>query len=236
MTRGSSARAALAAAALRMFAERGIDAVSLREITAAAGQRNKSAAQYHFGAKEHLVREIFERNAREVNARRQRLLDALTAADRAPGVPALVDALIRPLAETVDEHSHYARFLAQVSLPPWIDALAAADPEVTSSIKAVFTALAERLDHVPAPVLRTRLALGMTLTVHALAACERGLSPGDPDNDRRTGLLTVNLVDSLVGSLTAAVSPAALDLLEGGSGAPTGGWTWPLLIGAEGGG
>ncbi|MFF2807025.1 TetR/AcrR family transcriptional regulator [Streptomyces sp. NPDC058000] len=236
MTRGTNARAAIAAEALRMFAERGIDAVSLREITAAAGQRNKSAAQYHFGTKEHLVREIFERNAHEVNARRQRLLDALSTRDPRPGVPDLVDALIRPLAETVDEHSHYARFLAQVSLHPWIDALAAADPEVTSSIQAVFTALAQHLDHVPTPILRTRLALGMTLTVHALAACERSLPPADPDNARRTALLTVNLVDSLVGSLTAAVSPAALDLLANGNDAPASGWTWPLLIGAEGGG
>ena len=35
----------------RLFAERGIEAVSLREVGAACGLRNNSAAQYHFGSR-----------------------------------------------------------------------------------------------------------------------------------------------------------------------------------------
>ncbi|NDZ80673.1 helix-turn-helix transcriptional regulator [Streptomyces sp. SID10853] len=53
-------------AAERLFAERGIDAVSLRTVGAEAGQRNTSAAQDHFGS-------------------RQALLDAITAARSAGG-------------------------------------------------------------------------------------------------------------------------------------------------------
>ena len=34
-----------------LFAEKGIEQVSLREIVAASGQRNLSAARYHFGLK-----------------------------------------------------------------------------------------------------------------------------------------------------------------------------------------
>ena len=35
----------------QLFAERGFRGVSLREIGLAAGQRNNSAAQYHFGSR-----------------------------------------------------------------------------------------------------------------------------------------------------------------------------------------
>ncbi len=54
------AREQMILAAERLIAERGIDAVSLREIGATAGQRNNSAAQYHFGTKEGLVAAIYE--------------------------------------------------------------------------------------------------------------------------------------------------------------------------------
>ena len=49
------AREAMIRAAERLFSERGIEAVSLREVGAVAGQRNNSAAQYHFGTREGLV-------------------------------------------------------------------------------------------------------------------------------------------------------------------------------------
>ena len=47
-------------AAERLFAERGIEGVSLRQIGAAAGNGNNSAVQYHFGSKDRLVQAVFE--------------------------------------------------------------------------------------------------------------------------------------------------------------------------------
>src|SRR4051794_41890454 len=41
-------------AAEALFAERGIEGVSLRQIGAAAGNGNNSAVQYHFGTKDRL--------------------------------------------------------------------------------------------------------------------------------------------------------------------------------------
>ena len=46
--------------AIRLFAQRGIDAVSLRTISTEAGSRNKSAVHYHFGSKLGIVEAIFE--------------------------------------------------------------------------------------------------------------------------------------------------------------------------------
>jgi AcrR family transcriptional regulator len=45
-------------AAERLFAEKGLAGVSVRDITLAAGARNQSALHYHFGCMEDLIREI----------------------------------------------------------------------------------------------------------------------------------------------------------------------------------
>ena len=43
-----------------MFAQRGIEAVSFRDLVTASGQRNVSAVTYHFGSREGLLRAIVE--------------------------------------------------------------------------------------------------------------------------------------------------------------------------------
>ena len=45
--------------ALRLFAEKGIDGVSMRAINVAAGSKNKSAVHYHFGNKLGILEAIF---------------------------------------------------------------------------------------------------------------------------------------------------------------------------------
>ena len=55
-------RAQLISAGERLFAERGIEVVSMREITRAAGQRNATALQYHFGDRRGLVRAILAKH------------------------------------------------------------------------------------------------------------------------------------------------------------------------------
>src|SRR3546814_3777931 len=48
----AATRARLVGTAERLFADRGIESVTLAEINIAAGQRNKNATHYHFGDKE----------------------------------------------------------------------------------------------------------------------------------------------------------------------------------------
>jgi AcrR family transcriptional regulator len=80
-----------------LFASRGIDGVSLREINRAAGQRNASALQYHFGDRNGLVRALVEKHRADTDPRRHALLDQYEAEgilDR----HALAAALVLPLA------------------------------------------------------------------------------------------------------------------------------------------
>ena len=65
-------RERIVAAAERLFAERGLDGVSLVEVGRAAGQRNRSAVQYHFGDKQGLVHAILDKHTPGIEARRKR--------------------------------------------------------------------------------------------------------------------------------------------------------------------
>ncbi|MCB0965301.1 MAG: TetR family transcriptional regulator [Ilumatobacter sp.] len=113
--RGDLARIALIEAAEQLFAERGIESVSLRDISAAAGQRNHSAAQYHFVDRAGLVAAVYEHRMRLVDERRRDLIDAIERdVPEGDRLEWLVEATIRPLVEVVDEtDGWYARFLVR---------------------------------------------------------------------------------------------------------------------------
>jgi AcrR family transcriptional regulator len=78
----------------RLFAERGIDAVSLRTLTAEAGV-NLASVHYHFGSKEALVTAVFDRRVDRLNRERLEMLDAVER--RAGGGPPLLEDVLRAL-------------------------------------------------------------------------------------------------------------------------------------------
>ncbi len=88
------------AAAERLFMEQGYSATSLREITAKA-RVNLAAVNYHFGSKERLVREVFERRLGPLNAARISMLDRLeSAANGGPlKVESIVEAIVMPAVQ-----------------------------------------------------------------------------------------------------------------------------------------
>lgn len=114
---GRETREQLLLTAERLFAQRGIDAVSVREILDAAGQRNKSAAQYYFGGRDGLITALVTARSEALNQRREVLLDELEAAGLQHGLRALCTVLVGPLAEALDEPgNHFLRFLARYQL------------------------------------------------------------------------------------------------------------------------
>ena len=67
------------AAAQMLFARHGVDAVTVQQIVAAAGQRNNAALHYHFGSKEELIRQLVVDGAAVLDERRQEMLRELEA-------------------------------------------------------------------------------------------------------------------------------------------------------------
>lgn len=79
--RGDATRTRIQRSALRLFARRGIDAVSLNEIVRAA-RVNSAAVHYHFGSKQGLLTSLLEQGASRWGERREALLDELDPVER----------------------------------------------------------------------------------------------------------------------------------------------------------
>lgn len=95
----ADAKSRILQAAVRLFAERGIEGVSLRELTAEA-EVNIAAVNYHFGSRSGLEEAVFEDVAMRVNKQRLTALKAVLKASSDAGTPpaleAIVDAFIEP--------------------------------------------------------------------------------------------------------------------------------------------
>ena len=94
-------RLALMRAAEQLFAQQGVDRVSLREIAIAAGQRNVSAATYHFGGKRELLEAILERHSRPIQERWAAALQ--NDPERQLNLRELVELLVRPIVAKIDD-------------------------------------------------------------------------------------------------------------------------------------
>ena len=108
----------LKAEAQRLFANRGIDGVTVRDIATAAGQKNAAAVGYHFGSKEALIRELIIDGAKIIDARRNDLLDAMEKSDGPADISQIVDILIYPSVNLAapGETDTYNRFLRMLTM------------------------------------------------------------------------------------------------------------------------
>ncbi|MBX3313409.1 MAG: TetR family transcriptional regulator [Actinobacteria bacterium] len=208
-TRGEVASTTLIQAAERLFAERGIESVSLRDISAAAGQRNHSAAQYHFGDRAGLVAAVFEHRMREVNDRRHRLLDDLAAQGR-DDLEGFVDATVRPLVEVVEEtDGWYARFLVRARWDTFAQGVVA-DAPVLSSFRRVVELILSRLDG-PFEHRLERIDQMTTLLIGTIAGWEwRG-----HDDERRPSADALRA--DLAGTCRAVLTARAAERTTAGS-------------------
>src|SRR5204863_5155785 len=99
MKKLSGTRARILNVAEELFGERGLDRVSIRDITNTA-RVNLAAINYHFGSKEDLIAAVFERRVVPVNQARLTALDAVEqSAKRHPKLEDILEAFIRPAVQ-----------------------------------------------------------------------------------------------------------------------------------------
>lgn len=111
-----TARVRMILVAEQLFAQHGIEGVSLRKIGLDAGQRFKSAPQYYFGDRDNLVAAVLAYRQEGINERREAMLAELEVQGRLGDVRGLMGALVHPLAELVGtDAASYLGFLASLS-------------------------------------------------------------------------------------------------------------------------
>ena len=105
-------------AAERLFAERGYDGASVRDIAAAAGAQIASIS-FHHGSKEALFERVVERRASELSRMRLDALAARKARSEPLTLEAVLSAFLRPYLEKAGagdpQWLAYARLVAMVS-------------------------------------------------------------------------------------------------------------------------
>ncbi|MCX4094592.1 TetR/AcrR family transcriptional regulator [Nocardia sp. alder85J] len=197
-SKGAATRQLILETAERLFAERGIEAVPLRDIAVAAGQRNNVAVQYHFGDRETLIKAIVSYRAAHSEQIRTEMLADLLAADRPPQARDLVRAFVVSLTGHLAEDNHYLAFLSRHIIER--GGYTGLEGVAGSSIVPTFLALLARLlpEH-PQAVLHERWMTIMTTTAHTLSRYQTA---------QRTGELPAalpDLIDDLVSFLAAGL-------------------------------
>src|SRR5262245_62355437 len=162
--RGDATRERLIIVAERLFAERGIAAVTFMDISRAAGQRNNVAIPYHFGDRDGLVGAITRYRAQPSEELRSRLLaDLLDQPDRVT-VRDIVSIMVRPLLIHFQPDNHNLGFLSHVLVER--GRFPAAIGEGPMTMTRAF--LTRRLP-VPESVALLRIDIAMKTMVHTLA-------------------------------------------------------------------
>jgi AcrR family transcriptional regulator len=154
-------------AAERLFAERGIDAVSLRTINHEAGY-SVAALHYHFATRDGLVRALLQRAQPAMFQQRAAMVHVLEAQEH-PRVEEIVQALVHPLTAGLRENFSAGvaqlRFLVRLSFDR--------SPYLASTLDdsvALFVPLLRRaLPHLDVSTLTRRWLFAADLAQHALA-------------------------------------------------------------------
>ncbi|MCU1360264.1 MAG: TetR family transcriptional regulator [Ilumatobacteraceae bacterium] len=204
-----STKQQLITAAETLFAERGIDGVSLREINAAAGQKNSTALQYHFRNRFGLLGAVLRKHHVDVEARRNEMLDAYEAAG-IDDLRALAEALIRPSATKLadpDGGRAYLRIHSQVINRHDLTFDENATRDARDSIERWRQLVGPLLPEVAVRRLHHRFT---AMRVSATELARRAASPPRRDDQ----LFTSHLVDLVTALLAAPVSPQTAQLLR----------------------
>lgn len=196
---GSATRERLLGEAGRLFARRGLWQVTVREITAAAGQRNVSALSYHFGSREGVLDAILAQYGDPIDEERR---DHLAAVGPDAETRDLLAALVIPYASNLGTPGgrDYLRIVAQMSerFAGWREP----NPGVGPWLREILGILERRVGDLPPAVRQERVVEMIMLMTVAVAERARVI-----DSDREPALdeptFVTNLTDVLTGVLDA---------------------------------
>ena len=173
---GSEAsRARIKETALRLFSERGIDGVSVRDIVSAANMKNGASLHYYFGSKDALIQELIIDCAIRSDVARLERLDALETAGGPKRLADIVRLLIESelSLESPGGDPGQMRFIMALQINHRDLVLAALDnsPHAAGYMRCV-DHIRRFLGHMPAEAARDRVVLMYIYIMATMAARE----------------------------------------------------------------
>lgn len=206
-TSSTETRLALLRAAERLFAERGVDAVSMREIAATAGQANHSAVLYHFNDKRALLNAVLERHSGPLEQSWRLALNGPGARSHWE-LEELVDLMVRSVVALLDDKDGGTEYLLVVAELvtsrsfPVTEMPAASAPGIQALTTAMMSRMAPFAVHLmPLRMMRAAAVLYCSISdYHRLTRAGLAIQRED---------FVADLVASLVGLLGRAPEASA---------------------------
>lgn len=163
-----------------LFAQEGIDGVSLRQVAAKAGQKNHHAVQYHFNSREGLVQAIFDYRMEQMDRHR---LDMLQAADKEgllENPRTIADIIFVPQLGVISELGDfsYANFLCQYLLRNSDAEFGRFGGNLPKGLTRVLGLLRSKLDFLSDGAAQRRLITACFMFLNLLAVYTRDLESG----------------------------------------------------------
>jgi AcrR family transcriptional regulator len=203
--RSQATREAILLAAEQLLAEGGLDNVSHRQISAAAGQGNVAAVNYHFGTTTDLVRAIVARHALAIERLRLPRLDSVRGST---DIAAWLSCVVHPIAEHLEalgSPTWWARFSGQLLTDPQYRCELMDGVMGLASLQEAVQGLMACLPNVPDHVRAERRDMTRLLAVHVFAEREAALARGLPTARDDWRHCADGLVDAAVGLWLAPV-------------------------------
>lgn len=219
----SGAKLRLVEAAEELFAERGFEAVSVRDITKRAGM-NIASINYHFGSRDGLVAGVMIRYITPINDERLARIEALERRWSGKSVPLeeILDAFVRPLATQVRKSELSERLFLKLVGRMFGEQAAAMPPGVEEQFKQVVArfvkALSKALPELAVDEILWRMHFVVGAMVHSMAQDEvlQRISQGASGNptieatlSRFTRFAVAGLSNGISEEVTAKPSPQA---------------------------
>jgi AcrR family transcriptional regulator len=205
------------AAAQLLFARHGVDAVTIQQIVAAAGQRNNAALHYHFGTKEELIRQLVVDGAAVLDERRQGMLREIDARGGPSDIREVLLVLVMPVIELGNDERWrgYIRFTSSLQASDRRTLRAALNNRWNAGYVACFAHL-KRMLPLPPALVEQRLTIFSIYANAILSAREAAEETRKSRHNRLWDQRSTidNILDTLEATITCPPSAATLAILQ----------------------
>ncbi|MGL1833978.1 TetR/AcrR family transcriptional regulator [Rhodocyclaceae bacterium SMB388] len=197
-------------AAEALFVEHGLEATSMRMITTRA-EVNLAAVNYHFGSKDALIQEVFQRRLLELNRQRLAALDAVEARAAGRGQPVkpseVLDAFFRPALQLASDTEHgghtFMQLLGRTYTEPNAFVRQFLAEEYAATLNRFLGALYASLPGVPREEILWRFHFMMGATSYAFAGTDALQLFAGTFDDQDPARMVPRLMSFLLGGLRA---------------------------------
>ena len=204
------------AAAQMLFARHGVDAVTVQQIVAAAGQRNNAALHYHFGSKEELIRQLVVDGAAVLEERRRGMLQEIEARGGPASIREILNVLVMPVIELAsDERSRgYIRFTSFLQTSDRRTLRSALNNRWNTGYVACFEHLKGML-RLPPTLIKQRLIL-FSIYANAILSAREAAMESRSRSDRLwdQSFAVDNMLDTMEAMITSPPSAPTLEKLH----------------------